>query len=481
MRARSAPAWAPARRSTPSWSSPTRSARLAEGAIAPWAGGPDQRVLPAPAAGGRRRRGLRPRHPVGEAAGPGPEGRAARRRRPGARQLPQPLRPQPVLLRRLRGRRALDRAALRRDRQRLLAREVRGLHARGAVPHLPGHPAQAGDPRASPSGGIRSPSCPRCRSATPRTRCTACELTDRERLIGERVLKEIHARLGFLVDVGLHYLSLDRAAATLAGGEAQRIRLATQIGSGLVGVLYVLDEPSIGLHQRDNHRLIETLVRLKNLGQHADRRRARRGHDPHRRLGGRHRPAGRGARRQHRRQRHGRRSARRTGLDHRRLPVGPDARSRCRCCAGRGSDGPRARRRGRPRAQSAQRRRRVPARLLRRRHRCQRVGQVDPGQRHPLRRRWPTRSTAPSCRPAGTSGSAGSSSSTRWSASTSRRSAARRGPTRPPTPASSTTSASSSPRPPRRRSAAISRAASPSTSRVAAARTAPATAPSRSR
>jgi excinuclease ABC subunit A len=92
------------------------------------------------------------------------------------------------------------------------------------------------------------------------------ELTDRERLIGERVLKEIHARLGFLVDVGLHYLSLDRAAATLAGGEAQRIRLATQIGSGLVGVLYVLDEPSIGLHQRDNHRLIETLVRLKKLG-----------------------------------------------------------------------------------------------------------------------------------------------------------------------------------------------------------------------
>jgi excinuclease ABC subunit A len=92
------------------------------------------------------------------------------------------------------------------------------------------------------------------------------ELSDRDLFIGERVLKEIHARLGFLVDVGLHYLSLDRAAATLAGGEAQRIRLATQIGSGLVGVLYVLDEPSIGLHQRDNHRLIETLVRLKGLG-----------------------------------------------------------------------------------------------------------------------------------------------------------------------------------------------------------------------
>jgi excinuclease ABC subunit A len=91
-------------------------------------------------------------------------------------------------------------------------------------------------------------------------------LTAREKHIAVRVLKEINERLRFLVDVGLDYLSLDRAAATLAGGEAQRIRLATQIGSGLVGVLYVLDEPSIGLHQRDNRRLIETLVRLRNLG-----------------------------------------------------------------------------------------------------------------------------------------------------------------------------------------------------------------------
>ncbi len=88
----------------------------------------------------------------------------------------------------------------------------------------------------------------------------------RERQIAERVIKEIEARLGFLLDVGLDYLSLDRPAGTLSGGEAQRIRLATQIGSGLVGVLYVLDEPSIGLHQRDNHRLIETLTRLRDLG-----------------------------------------------------------------------------------------------------------------------------------------------------------------------------------------------------------------------
>ncbi len=92
------------------------------------------------------------------------------------------------------------------------------------------------------------------------------DLTSRERQIGERVLKEIQERLRFLLDVGLDYLSLNRPSGSLSGGEAQRIRLATQIGAGLVGVLYVLDEPSIGLHQRDNQRLIETLVRLKELG-----------------------------------------------------------------------------------------------------------------------------------------------------------------------------------------------------------------------
>jgi excinuclease ABC subunit A len=92
------------------------------------------------------------------------------------------------------------------------------------------------------------------------------ELSERDRLIAERVTKEINARLGFLLDVGLDYLSLSRSAGTLAGGEAQRIRLASQIGSGLVGTLYVLDEPSIGLHQRDNRRLIDTLVRLRDLG-----------------------------------------------------------------------------------------------------------------------------------------------------------------------------------------------------------------------
>ena len=92
------------------------------------------------------------------------------------------------------------------------------------------------------------------------------ELSDRDAQIGDQVLKEIVARLTFLIDVGLDYLNLERAAATLSGGEAQRIRLATQIGAGLVGVLYVLDEPSIGLHQRDNRRLIDTLLRLRDMG-----------------------------------------------------------------------------------------------------------------------------------------------------------------------------------------------------------------------
>ena len=102
--------------------------------------------------------------------------------------------------------------------------------------------------------------------ATPADTDALISLSERERTIARPIVKEIQERLQFLVDVGLDYLSLDRAAATLSGGEAQRIRLATQIGSGLVGVLYVLDEPSIGLHQRDNEKLINTMLRLKKLG-----------------------------------------------------------------------------------------------------------------------------------------------------------------------------------------------------------------------
>jgi excinuclease ABC subunit A len=102
--------------------------------------------------------------------------------------------------------------------------------------------------------------------AAARTFVDGLHLSETETMIAERIVRELRERLGFLVDVGVGYLSLDRAAGTLSGGEAQRIRLATQIGSHLVGVLYILDEPSIGLHQRDNHRLIDTLTRLRDLG-----------------------------------------------------------------------------------------------------------------------------------------------------------------------------------------------------------------------
>ena len=91
-------------------------------------------------------------------------------------------------------------------------------------------------------------------------------LTKQQELIGKQILKEIRARIRFLMDVGLDYLTLARATGTLSGGEAQRIRLATQIGSGLVGVAYILDEPSIGLHQRDNDKLLNTLRNLRDLG-----------------------------------------------------------------------------------------------------------------------------------------------------------------------------------------------------------------------
>ena len=146
-------------------------------------------------------------------------------------------------------------------------------------------------------------------------------LTSKQNEIAVRVLKEIRERLKFLVDVGLEYLTLARASGTLSGGESQRIRLASQIGSGLTGVLYVLDEPSIGLHQRDNARLLETLEAAARPRQHRDRGRARRGRHPHRRLGARHRPRRRHSRRPYHRPRHRRRSGRRAGKLDRQISV----------------------------------------------------------------------------------------------------------------------------------------------------------------
>ena len=134
-------------------------------------------------------------------------------------------------------------------------------------------------------------------------------LNTQQNEIAGRILKEIRERLDFLNDVGLDYLTLSRNSGSLSGGESQRIRLASQIGSGLTGVLYVLDEPSIGLHQRDNARLLETLKTPPRPRQHGDRGRARRGGDPRRRPRGRHRPGGRHPRRQGHRRRHARRTS----------------------------------------------------------------------------------------------------------------------------------------------------------------------------
>ena len=128
----------------------------------------------------------------------------------------------------------------------------------------------------------------------------ALELTEREHLIADRVLREVRARLRFLLDVGLDYLSLARGTSTLSGARPSASAWRAQIGSAWSGVLYVLDEPSIGLHQRDNRRLLDTLVRLRDLGQHRHRRRARRGDHPRRRPRRRHRPGRRRARRRDR-------------------------------------------------------------------------------------------------------------------------------------------------------------------------------------
>ena len=208
------------------------------------------------------------------------------------------------------------------------------------------------------------------------------KLSEREALIARQILKEIGARLRFLLNVGLDYLTLDRAAGTLSGGEAQRIRLATQIGSGLMGVLYILDEPSIGLHQRDNARLIETLLRLRDLGntllvvEHdEDTIRAADwvvdigpGAGEH---GGHVVANGTLAR-----------GDGHPGLAHRAVPLrAPPDRG-----AGRAAPGerPAPAHRRRPGEQPQGRGRGDPARHLHRRHRRLRVGQVHPGDGHPL-------------------------------------------------------------------------------------------------
>ena len=190
----------------------------------------------------------------------------ARHQRQADGQVQEPLRPQPPVLHRVRGRDPVDQAPPRGRRERLVARAVRGLHAPGAVPARAAGPGSSRSSLAVTVGGKHiAEVCDM--SIGESAKFLAGARAERARqMIAERVTKEINARLGFLLDVGLDYLTLSRSAGTLAGGEAQRIRLASQIGSGLVGTLYVLDEPSIGLHQRDNRRLIDTLTRLRDLG-----------------------------------------------------------------------------------------------------------------------------------------------------------------------------------------------------------------------
>ncbi len=204
---------------------------------------------------------------VEEAEGRAEEGRALRRRhQAGHGPLQEPVRAAAFVHDAVRRRDPVGRAPAHRVRLRPRARADRGLHAPGAVPRVRRRAAAARvarghDRRQEHLRGRRAVDRRRGRRSSRRSSCR-----ERDRLIAERVFKEVLERLQFMLDVGLDYLSLNRSSGTLAGGEAQRIRLASQIGSGLVGVLYVLDEPSIGLHQRDNQRLIETLVRLRNLG-----------------------------------------------------------------------------------------------------------------------------------------------------------------------------------------------------------------------
>ena len=225
-----------------------------------------RRLLPQADGGAGRGDRLRPQHALG---GPPDQGAEVAARGPphqGACGHPQPLRAAARLLRPVRGCPSLHRAPAPRGGVRHQPRAVRGLHARGALPSLCRQPAQAGlDGSHARAAANIAEVCALPINETAEF-LRGLDLSARERQIAERVLKEIQERLNFLLDVGLDYLSLNRPSGSLSGGEAQRIRLATQIGAGLVGVLYVLDEPSIGLHQRDNHRLIETLVRLKDLG-----------------------------------------------------------------------------------------------------------------------------------------------------------------------------------------------------------------------
>ena len=253
---------------------------LGEGAIAPWSRGPRRRLLPPAARRARRRPRLRHGHAVGGRCRPRRRRRSSTATRPRCTSgYTQPLRPRALLLHQLRGRRPY----IERRHARGRVATPAGSASRATCARCRARPARAPGSSRCRWRSLRrrartSPRSARCRSTRPPSSSPTLELSTRERQIAERVLKEIQERLRFLLDVGLDYLSLDRPAGTLSGGEAQRIRLATQIGAGLVGVLYVLDEPSHRPAPARQPPADRDAGPAERPRQHADRRRARRGH-----------------------------------------------------------------------------------------------------------------------------------------------------------------------------------------------------------
>ena len=239
---------------------------ISEGALSPWIErGID--VLPAPPRGGRRGHGIDTEMPWQDLADDATGGSCSRA--PATSATRSPTRTASgggaTTATRSRGSRSASSAATRTP-TRTRPGADRGPDGLQPCPGLRRRAAAAGEPRGDGRRAATSPTFAKLSARNALESIGSLELTETEQAIARLIVREVEERLAFLVEVGIDYLTLDRAATTLSGGEAQRIRLATQIGSGLVGVLYILDEPSIGLHQRDNAQLIATLERLRDLG-----------------------------------------------------------------------------------------------------------------------------------------------------------------------------------------------------------------------
>ena len=418
--ARTAAASAPATRSTRRWSCRIRRARSAQGALAPWAG---------PAGGSVFKQTLqRARASATSSASTRPGPSCRRRRATSSSTASADDGFEGVL-------KILDRRYRETVSEDARA-DVEQFMALQDCPACQGSRLRAETLSVQDRGPVHRRRRAASRSSPRGQFFDTLTLTEREMAIARRVLKEIRERLGFLSQVGLDYLTLDRPAATLSGGEGQRIRLATQIGSSLVGVLYILDEPSIGLHQRDNRPPPRHAQAPARPRQHGARRRARRGDDPRRRLrrgprAGRGRagraPGGGG---------HARRGDGQSRLAHR--PV-----SLRRAGDRDAGDAAAVRRQDRstihnPREHNLEGMNvRIPARHVHLRHRASRARASRPWSTTSCTAPWPRCSTARRTGPAPTTASRAPSTSTRSSTSTSRRSGGRRARTPPRTPACS--------------------------------------------